>query len=292
MLDEFINNLSVLSFELRHVSCKSQKLKEVTNEINAYGEISLYIDKLFEEIIIKHLSNEKIIKSIYSEESGIIELREEGYIVVVDPLDGTQNFKMGLPYYAVTIAVLNCNNEVVASYVANLVTGSYYSAIRGKGSIYNGTRFSVKPQPAIENIDAIYVGLSRNANELNCLSSISQYIKSFRAMGCASLDLCCLALGNCGLFLDLSYTAKLVDVLASSLIAEEAGAIVTDLQGIKLTDIPYKSKNLSEAVFKSKFRVLGAANRNIYDFAYKKSIGIEQYYKNNIQEAYYDEELA
>lgn len=275
MLDKFINGLSALNSELRHVSCKSRKLFETTNEMNAYGEASLYIDKLFEDIIVKHLSNERIVKSVYSEESGIIELREDGYIVIVDPLDGTQNFKMGLPYYSVTIAVLNSKNEVVASYIANLITGNYYSAIRGRGAIYNGVKFSIKPQPEIQNIDAIYVGLSRNVTELNCLTNISQRINSFRAMGCASLDLCCLALGNCGLFIDLSYTAKLVDVLASSLVAEEAGAIVTDLQGMKLINIPSKCHDLSQAVFKSKFRVLGAGNRSIYDFAYQKCAIVE-----------------
>lgn len=292
MLEEFINNLSVLNHELRHISCKSCKLTQITNELNAYGEMSLYIDKLFEERIVKHLSREKIVRSIYSEESGIIELRKEGYTVLVDPLDGTQNFKMGLPYYALTIAVLDCNNEVVAAYVANLVTGSYYSAIKGKGATYNGKGFFTKTQQKFENIHAIYVGLSKNITELNCLLYISQRINSFRAMGCSSLDLCCLARGNCSLFVDLSNTAKLVDVLASSLIVEEAGAIVTDLQGMKITNIPFKNADLSENVFKSKFRVLGAVNRDIYNFAFKRCDEIEQYYKNNLKEVRYVEELA
>ncbi|MFM9327770.1 inositol monophosphatase family protein [Paenibacillus mesotrionivorans] len=282
MFEKFINNLSVLSSELRHVSCRSRKLIETTNEVNAYGEMSLYIDKLFEDIIIKHLAKEPFVQSIYSEESGIIQLRNEGYIVIVDPLDGTQNFKMGLSYYAVTIAVLNPHLEVEAAYVVNLVSGNYYSAVKGKGALCNGSRFYTRKQSSIREVDAIYVGLSRNVTELNCLSAITQRIKSFRAMGCASLDLCCLAIGNCGLFLDLSYTAKLVDVLASSFIAEEAGALVTSLIGIPITDIPSKSTSLSDAVFKSKFQVLGAANTSIYDFAYNTCMDMEMRYNEEL----------
>jgi fructose-1,6-bisphosphatase/inositol monophosphatase family enzyme len=60
-------------------------------------------------------------------------LGEAEFALVVDPLDGTQNFAAGLPLFGMMIAVLS-NGEVVASIIHDPIGGDWAIAIRGEGA--------------------------------------------------------------------------------------------------------------------------------------------------------------
>ena len=57
---------------------------------------------------------------------------------IVDPLDGTVNFRHGFPYYAVSIALTH-GNEVTHAVVLDPVHDELFTAIKGKGAQLNGT---------------------------------------------------------------------------------------------------------------------------------------------------------
>ncbi|RBQ29841.1 inositol monophosphatase family protein [Aliarcobacter vitoriensis] len=88
---------------------------EYTN-INGFGgDNSLKLDILFENIFIKHLSS---FGNIFSEECGFID-NESEFTIVIDPLDGSNNFYSNLPYFGTSVA-LKKGDDVIAGFVANL----------------------------------------------------------------------------------------------------------------------------------------------------------------------------
>ena len=96
----------------------SSKDSEYTNTIGFGGDNSLKMDLIAENIFIKHL---KEFANIYSEECGLLSTNKE-YTLVIDPLDGSNNFYSNLPYYGTSVA-LQKNEITIAGFVTNLVTG-------------------------------------------------------------------------------------------------------------------------------------------------------------------------
>ncbi|MDK2042483.1 inositol monophosphatase family protein [Aliarcobacter butzleri] len=90
---------------------------EYTN-INGFGgDNSLKIDLIFEEIFIKHLLE---FGNIYSEECGFID-NSKKTTIIIDPLDGSNNFYSQIPYYGTSVA-LKIDEKIVAGFVTNLIT--------------------------------------------------------------------------------------------------------------------------------------------------------------------------
>ena len=62
---------------------------------------------------------------------------EKEYVWVVDPLDGTKEFVMGIPEFTVSVALVQQGHPVLAV-ILNPVTGEVYSTERGQGVMLNG----------------------------------------------------------------------------------------------------------------------------------------------------------
>lgn len=82
------------------------------------GDISSKVDLLAENIFIKHLSP---FGNILSEECGFIDNKKED-LIVIDPIDGSDNFASKLPYYGTSVA-LKKESKYVIGIVVNLANG-------------------------------------------------------------------------------------------------------------------------------------------------------------------------
>ena len=73
--------------------------------------------------------------AVLGEESGHIEGARDGtgFKWIVDPLDGSENFARGYPYFAVSIALAH-GTEITHAVVLDPVRDELYTAIRGKGA--------------------------------------------------------------------------------------------------------------------------------------------------------------
>lgn len=92
---------------------------EESSSIGFGGDKTLNIDIIAENIFIKYLSS---FGDIYSEEAGLLS-NESEYKIIIDPLDGSDNFASGLEYYGTSVAVKE-HEEYIAGYVCNLATAS------------------------------------------------------------------------------------------------------------------------------------------------------------------------
>lgn len=258
-VQDIIRECTKLGYALKQVACLNQKSLFNVQEVNAYGERSLMIDLVLEELCVNFFKGIPSVRNIISEESGYLDFNRGQFTIILDPLDGTKNFTMGLSYYACSVAIVDEAGQVCGSYVINLANGHEYTAIKGAGAFRNGQPIHTSVHQRLNQCDGIFVGLAKTELELQAMKRVILQLKSYRAMGCAALDLCCVASGAASVFMDISFTAKLVDVLASSLILEEAGGWVTTENGISITHLTTQG-NITGITLQQKFCTLGAAN--------------------------------
>jgi len=89
--------------------------------MGAGGDISKRVDLLAENIFIKHLRG---FGDIYSEECGF--LRGNGkFDIIIDPIDGSDNFVSNFPYYGTSVA-LKEKGKYKAAVIANLANGDIF----------------------------------------------------------------------------------------------------------------------------------------------------------------------
>ncbi len=94
-----------------------------------------------EDMIIKILTTKLPKVSILSEEKGFID-RKSVSVIVVDPLDGSSNFLLGLPHFSVSLACFH-QGEIVSSVVYNPVLNKMYFAEKGRGAFLNGKKLKL-----------------------------------------------------------------------------------------------------------------------------------------------------
>jgi myo-inositol-1(or 4)-monophosphatase len=147
----------------------------------------------------------------------------------LDPLDGTTNFAAGLPYFALSLALVR-GGRPIAGWVYDPVRMEMFEAEAGKGARLNGAPLVVRQVPTALRECIALVDMKRLDADLALrLASASPY-RSQRSFGAVALDWCWLAAGRCHLY--LHGRQNIWDYAAGSLICAEAGAVIC------LTDAP------------------------------------------------------
>ena len=146
----------------------------------------------------------------------------------LDPLDGTNNFASGIPYYAVSLAFLRTDGAQLAI-VHDPSREECFTALRGQGAWLNG-----QPLPApsatrpLRDTLALVDFKRLPADLIGRLARTPPYA-SQRSFGAVALDWCWLAAGRVQLYLHGGQ--KLWDYAAGQLILEEAGGHCVGLDG-------------------------------------------------------------
>lgn len=173
--------------------------------------------------------------SVLSEESGLQHPGDEPSalgIVVVDPLDGSTNASLGLPWCATSLCLVVGEVPMVAM-VANLSTGERYTAVLGAGAALDGRPLKVETATAL---DVAVIAISG-------LPDHHYGWRQFRAMGASALDICAVASGSFDGFVDMSRDAHGVwDYLGAALVVREAGGVVVDAAGRDLTVLDHVAR--------------------------------------------------
>ena len=151
---------------------------------------------------------------------------------IVDPLDGTINFLHGIPFWAVSIGVVD-HGELSTGVVHAPALGWTFVAERGRGATLNGEPISVSATQTLgESIVA--TGFAYRRNELpdhnfDNFQSIGMACAGLRRLGAAAMDLALLASGRIDGFWELHLAPW--DVAAAILLVREAGGTVTNFAG-------------------------------------------------------------
>jgi myo-inositol-1(or 4)-monophosphatase len=170
--------------------------------------------------------------AVLSEESQITgEWKPGGLMVVMDPLDGSTNASKRVPWYATALCAID-GEGMRASLVVNQASGrDRYWASRGGGAFHNGIRLRVDQRNTLR--DSV-VGISG-------LPSFRPAWGQFRALGAAALDICLVATGALDGWIDFN-SHGVWDYLASVLVCQEAGVVVSEFQSRDLVVTQYAEK--------------------------------------------------
>ncbi len=222
-------------------------------------DLQTIADTEAENAIICRIQNDFPEHSVYAEESGR-ETKEGASVTwIIDPLDGTCNFRFGIPYCAISIAV-EIEGKVRLGAVFNPFQDERFWAEKGKGAYCNDKPICVSKAETLE--DALLVaGFPYDRRE-----RMDRYIYFFRTfmmqsqgvlrMGSAALDLCAVACGRVGAYYEESLSRW--DWAAGKLIVEEAGGKVTDYRG---GDRVFERKELCATNGRLHGAVLGVVGR-------------------------------
>ncbi|WP_375502778.1 inositol monophosphatase family protein [uncultured Jatrophihabitans sp.] len=155
---------------------------------------------------------------------------------VVDPIDGTVNFVLGLPDYAVSVAA-EIDGVAVAGAVCAPARGETFHARLGGGAVLlrdgRAPQRLTGPREVPLERAVVGTGFSYDATirvrQIAVIAELLPRIADIRRLGAAALDICHVATGR----LDAYFEAGLHrwDYAAGALIAAEAGCVVTGLRG-------------------------------------------------------------
>ena len=176
---------------------------------------------------------------------------------IVDPIDGTTNFIQGFRNSSVSVGLMH-NGQIEYAVVHNPFDGEVYTAQRGNGAFLNGRRirtvdYDMEHSLLIFGSAVYYRELVEQT--LSIFNRVFPLVQDIRRFGSAALDLCYVASGKAGLFFECRLCPW--DYAAGSLIAQEAGCLVTKLDGTPL-DFDHKDSLLvgSPTAYEQFIRIL------------------------------------
>ena len=193
-------------------------------------------DKKSEAAIVARLRTHFSKHAIVAEEGGggtadQNAAKSSRYCWYVDPLDGTTNFAHGYPCFAVSIALLEDGEPLVAA-ILNPISNELFTAARGEGGFLNQKKIHVSQ---IQTISKSLLATGFPSQKRSSNPNIHYYWEftlrshGVRRVGSAALDLCSVACGRFDAFWE--FGLKSWDSAAGILIVREAGGIVTDFSG-------------------------------------------------------------
>jgi len=185
-------------------------------------------DLAAEKAILEVLSAESVYE-IMSEES-LNKQELKGPVWVVDPLDGTNNFARSLPFFAVSVGLMD-GNESLVGVIIDVVGNKEYYAVKGGGAFCNGEKI-ILPGFDSRYIPMVFLNHGYAETDRIKYKKLADLLASdfnILKLGTTALELCYVASGAVDGF--ICSGDELCDFAAGIVIAQEAGCIFTDWQG-------------------------------------------------------------
>lgn len=174
--------------------------------------------------------------AVLSEESGVTnsggDVTSEA-IVVMDPLDGSTNASLGLPWCATSLCLV-VNGAPSVAMVQNLRTATRFAAVVGDGATLDGAPIRVTGAPMLA--DAIVA--------VNARPPVSFRPAQFRCMGATALDIVSVAAPG-GFDGSIDFDDDKIgvwDYLAAVTILREAGGVAVDALGRDLVTLEHTQR--------------------------------------------------
>jgi myo-inositol-1(or 4)-monophosphatase len=194
-------------------------------------ELVTEMDRVSEATIVRRIRSRFPDDPIMAEE-GSPELHASERMWIVDPLDGTNNYAHGYPFFAIAVA-LEVRGELVAAVVYDPLRDEMFAAGRGLGATLDGAPIHVSDTGLLsESLVATGFPYDRGEGAEDNIGNLGRVILSVRGIrrgGSAALDLAYTACGRLDGFWELGL--RTWDVSAGGLLVIEAGGRVTNIRG-------------------------------------------------------------
>ena len=203
----------------RYLVQKQKNLQkvEVKGHLDLVTEADYEVEKRLKESIQARNPEDRIL----GEERERLDGRsmDQGRIWVIDPLDGTVNFRWGSPIYAISVGLVE-DGIPVAGWVYAPSLNELFIAEVGRGAFLNG-KLLVDPEGSAELL-SLSSGFLREV-QMHCQGGLEPWLEvgKFRNLGSEALQLCYVAAGRLGA--NINWEAKIWDDFAGAMVLRCAG---------------------------------------------------------------------
>jgi len=205
--------------------------KDRVIKIKKRGQIVTQADLIADKIIVGAIKRKFPGHSILSEESGHRKTNSE-YFWIIDPIDGTTNYSIGSPLFAVQVALFRNYQPILAAAYAPKMNELYF-AEKDKGFYLNNKKMTVS---GVEKLNDAFLTFCHGSNQKDIKRAVKIYneIKfsslDSRQLGSAAIEFAFVACGRTECIIIPG--ANSWDVGAGALFVREARGKVTDFDGM------------------------------------------------------------
>ena len=205
--------------------------KEHTVHYKGTIDLVTETDHASEAFLIGEIQSKFPDSHIIAEESGETTGENEG-TWYIDPLDGTVNYAHHIPVFCVCIAYA-VKGKVTLGAVYDPLRDEMFTAERGKGAFLNGKQIHASETTELQKSLLVtgfpYDTWDTKLDNFKYFERLAKKTQGVRRLGSAALDGCYVASGRFDGFWE--WALRPWDIAAAGLIAEEAGARVTKIDG-------------------------------------------------------------
>ncbi|HYL40961.1 MAG TPA: inositol monophosphatase family protein [Candidatus Binatus sp.] len=216
-------------------------------DLKSPKDVVTEVDHLSEALILEAIRATFPDDAILAEETGGTEARAGhaptsgvGRAWIVDPLDGTINYANGIPFFCVSIALVEAGSPVVGV-IHDPTRSDTFAATAGGRATLNGRELTPSAKDRLSDL-VVSMALSGRRHATRG-RTVRRAIRVSRSMGSAALALAYVANGRFDAMVQEGGLSTW-DIAAAGLIAETAGAVVTDLGGGPWFDVSRGPKTI------------------------------------------------
>ena len=205
------------------------------------------VDHLSEELIVGAIRAAHPTDGIIAEESGEhatgaghAPTAGVGRAWVIDPLDGTINYANGIPFFCVSIALVEAGRPVVGV-IRDPMRDETFAATDDGPATLGGREIRASAKELMSDF-VVSMALS-GRGLINRNRAVRKAVRVPRSMGSAALALAYVGNGRFDAFAQQGGLSSW-DIAAAGLIAERAGATVTDLAGGRWFEVERKPQSI------------------------------------------------
>lgn len=222
----------VVSLGKEMKSPKEVQVFKKSGTSNYVTQMDEYLSERLTVELQKILPKSRVISEEDKEKEKIL----EEPIWVVDPLDGTSNYMFDFQISCISIGLLE-KGVPVLGVIYNPFTKELYEGAKGWGAYLNDEKIVVGSGDRLKNslmlAETNPYSNRLTSNTMPFLTELFSNCVDLRILGAAALDLCYLSCGRGGGW--FSEKVEPWDIAAGTIILEEAGGVITDMQGNPLS---------------------------------------------------------
>lgn len=196
------------------------------------GSLLTDTDLKIEKFLIERIESMFPNYNIVSEECGKLN-KGSNYTWIIDPLDGTTNFSIGVPFFNISLCLIK-NSIPIEAFIYSPITDELFHAKKDCGAWLNREKIVVSKTDKLSDSILCYcrnkVYMERFMRVFVVLKPLCRDLNRLRS---AELELSLVASGRIDGFFYTASKNKVWDVIAGALMVKEAGGKVTDFDGNK-----------------------------------------------------------
>ena len=215
-------------------------------------DVTRKIDFFAEKALEEALNSRNLCARIISEELGDHVFPKNGkpeFTLIFDPIDGTTNAILGIPFFCSSIAyspkIDHVTFDDLQASVVSTIYGKTYYAVKGENAYVDGKKLPHKVKGKNKLVLSIYTYGTESISIPDALIKFQNKDVIVRVLGSIAIELCLVAEGVMDAVIDVRNKINGYDIAGAYLILEEAKGTITDLSGKKLEKEVGKTEKIS-----------------------------------------------